>query len=157
MAAIYELAAEFAKEKHEGQKHFFGADSYYDMHLVPVAGLVKRWGYGDYAQATAVLHDVLEDTDATNQEMLDRGIPQAVAYSVGRLTKIPSLTHDQYLDGVMGSPLSVISKFADSSFNLAWTILNSPDISNENFREWSMEYQGNLTVLRSRLPNPGDF
>ena len=157
MAMIYDLAAELAKEKHEGQEHFFGADSYYDMHLVPVAKLVERWGYGDYAQATAVLHDVLEDTDATKQELLDRGIPQAVAHSVGRLTKNSGLPHEQYLEGVMGSPLSVIAKYADSSFNLAWTILNSPDISDVDFREWSMEYQGNLTLLRSRLPNPGDF
>lgn len=154
MAHLFELGCRIAEERHEGQEHFFGDESYYKMHLLPVAGIVRRLGYGEYEQTTAILHDIMEDTDTTRQDLRKLGIPQAIVLAVGRLTKKEGMQHDDYIEHISKNPLSTVAKYADSLFNLSWTAINSPTISDKNFGDWVMEYQQNLTVLRAKLPSP---
>ena len=64
-------AAAFAEEHHRGQ-HRLGDNAAYMLHLFEVASLLDRSGYPDHVVAGAILHDVLEDTDASVDD-LDAG------------------------------------------------------------------------------------
>ena len=65
--ALYEKAYEFAKEKHGTQKRI-GGDPYI-THPVAVADILKKDGYDIEYQIVALFHDLLEDTDATEDEI----------------------------------------------------------------------------------------
>ena len=56
-------AIEFATQKHKGQKRIGGND--YISHPIAVYEMVKKQGYDEDFQITALFHDLLEDTNAT--------------------------------------------------------------------------------------------
>jgi hypothetical protein len=61
-------AVAFASERHAGQRRQSdGAD--FVLHPIEVAALLERSGYPDHVVAAAVLHDVLEDTDAERADL----------------------------------------------------------------------------------------
>src|SRR3954454_21323204 len=61
-------AVAFASERHAGQhRQSDGAD--FVLHPIEVAALLERSGYPDHVVAAAVLHDVLEDTDAERADL----------------------------------------------------------------------------------------
>ena len=64
-----QLALEFAKEKHKGQKRIGGDD--YITHPIAVCEIVKNQGFDVSYQIAALFHDLLEDTDATEEEILN--------------------------------------------------------------------------------------
>ena len=146
-------ASEIAAREHANQTHFFGGESYHRMHLEPIADIIRRLGYGAMYIASGFLHDVKEDTPITDEELASEGIPEQVIQSVNLLAKQKGQPHEEYIEGILSSPIATVSKFADSSFNYSWTILNSPDISDENFKQWSLEYAHNISVLRPALPS----
>lgn len=82
-------AEAFARERHEGQT--YGDGSYVDNHLIPVLDLVRAAGGGELAQVAALLHDTLEDTSTTFEEIADR-FGQDAAVAVRWLTDDPALT-----------------------------------------------------------------
>ena len=69
MTESYKLALEFAKAKHKGQKRIGGDD--YITHPIAVSEIVKNQGFDEIYQITALFHDLLEDTDATEEEILN--------------------------------------------------------------------------------------
>ena len=82
--ALYEKAYEFAKEKHGTQKRI-GGDPYI-THPVAVADILKKEGYDIEYQIVALFHDLLEDTDAIEDEI--RSIAgEEVLQAVKLLTK----------------------------------------------------------------------
>jgi (p)ppGpp synthase/HD superfamily hydrolase len=68
---LIEKAVEFATAKHAGQKRKYTEEPYIE-HPLAVAGLVKSTGARDAVIAAAILHDVLEDTDTSVTEMLNK-------------------------------------------------------------------------------------
>lgn len=62
-------AMKFAKEKHKGQLDDTGKD-YFDAHLMPVMQSVARIIPDRDVVIAAVLHDTLEDTDTTYEELV---------------------------------------------------------------------------------------
>ncbi len=149
---LVQAASALAERLHEGQEHFFGDGSYYDMHLHPIATIVRRLGYGAVYIAAAYLHDSIEDTSVTYDGLLQAGMPHDVAHAADLMAKRDGQSHEEYLSGILSSPVATVGKFADSSFNYSWTMLNSPDIGDHNFRDWGLEYAHNIAVLRPRLP-----
>jgi hypothetical protein len=154
--ALVGRAAALARQWHEGQEHFFGNDSYFTMHLVPVAGIVHRLGYNALYIATAYLHDIKEDTTITDEQLAEEGIPQLVTDAINLMAKKKGQLHKDYLAGILTSPLATVGKFADSSFNYSWTVLNSPNISDKAFRAWGLEYAHNISVLSPHMPALSD-
>ena len=65
---LIEKAVDFARVKHEGQTRASG-EPYY-THPVEVAGLLADMKMDAATIVTAILHDTLEDTDATMEAML---------------------------------------------------------------------------------------
>ena len=66
-AAVILQAYLFAKEKHTGQKRKSGED--YIIHPMAVAQIVCQMGMDAATAEAALLHDVLEDTPCTHEEM----------------------------------------------------------------------------------------
>ncbi|HSX30882.1 MAG TPA: hypothetical protein VLE99_03110 [Candidatus Saccharimonadales bacterium] len=153
--ALVERMRSIAREGHHGQEHSFGDGSYFDMHVEPVAWDVRRLGYGATYIATAYGHDLFEDTAVTAEDLSAERIPTVVIHGIELVTKQGKLTpaeHEAYLEGILTDWHAIVAKYADSSRNFAWTILNSPHISDEKFAAWSLEYAHNLAVLRPALP-----
>ncbi|SKA13977.1 HD domain-containing protein [Photobacterium toruni] len=67
MDSRYLAAQEFAKKRHGEQKY---GDQSYAVHLNTVANLAQP--FGTDAMIVAQLHDVIEDTDTTFNELADR-------------------------------------------------------------------------------------
>ena len=147
-------AAALAKKWHEGQVHTFGNASYFDMHLKPIADIVKRLGYGSEYVAVAYLHDIKEDTSITDDELLTSGIPKDLVDAINILAKKDSQSHEEYLAAILTNPISTVVKYCDSSFNFASTILNSADINDEYFKRRSAKYAHNIATLEPKLPKP---
>jgi (p)ppGpp synthase/HD superfamily hydrolase len=65
-------AAEFAAKLHEGQFRKHPEGTPYFSHLAYVALLLQRAGYNEEVVAAGFLHDALEDTEYTAEEMTKR-------------------------------------------------------------------------------------
>jgi GTP pyrophosphokinase len=89
-------ALEFATLKHKGQKRIGGND--YITHPIAVYEMVKKQGYGEDFQITALFHDLLEDTDATEDEIL-KFSNKNVLTAVKLLTKEKGYEMQKYIDG----------------------------------------------------------
>ncbi len=83
-------AFDFAVQAHEGQKRKDGSP--YVTHAIAAAEIAGEMGLDDEAVMAALLHDVLEDTDTTHEE-LERRFGADVADIVEGVTK---LTRVQY-------------------------------------------------------------
>lgn len=78
-------AFEFAKEAHKNQKRDSGAP--YIIHPIEVAIMVSEYKLDEKSVAAALLHDTVEDTDTTIED-IKKNFGQEVAYLVDGLTKI---------------------------------------------------------------------
>ena len=90
--AMVERAVEFAKVKHEGQTRSSG-EPYY-THPLEVAGILADLRMDVVTIITAILHDTLEDTSATSEEIEKQFSPEVaqLVNGVSKLTKIESQT-----------------------------------------------------------------
>lgn len=64
-------AMDFAKEKHQDQRDDSNKN-YYDAHLVPVAMMLSKLTGDEEIISAGVLHDTLEDTDTTYNELVEK-------------------------------------------------------------------------------------
>jgi hypothetical protein len=86
-------AIEFARERHAGQRR--QADgALFVLHPLEVASLLDRSHYPDHVVAAAVLHDVLEDTDAQRSELESRFGPE-VSNLVALVSDDPSVPDEE--------------------------------------------------------------
>lgn len=121
------LARKYAEEKHEGQRY---GDQPYMTHIHDVVNTVESiwrvWGaalLSDYSLDTAIkvayLHDTLEDTDATEQELRLK-FGEEVLEAVKLLTKDESLSYDLNITRIVTSQnlYAIVVKIADNSSNL---------------------------------------
>lgn len=117
---------EYAKLKHKGQKRESGEE--YIMHPLNVAYILASLGFDDETIEAALLHDVLEDTDATREEIIDLA-GKSVLEMVEGVTKLGRLGYSSKKETqvenyrkmflAMGKDIRVIIiKFADRLHNL---------------------------------------
>jgi (p)ppGpp synthase/HD superfamily hydrolase len=82
-------ALAFADSQHAGQRREVDGAPFV-THPLEVAGLLEEAGYPDHVVAAGVLHDVLEDTDATRDDLAER-FGEDVAELVSAVTDDPSI------------------------------------------------------------------
>ena len=111
----YDAALAFAACKHAGQLRRGGLP--YITHPVAVAEIVRGWGLGTAYQLTALFHDLLEDTDATEAEIAALG-GEAVLQAVRLLTKRPGYVMAEYIAAIRKNELARAVKAADRLHNL---------------------------------------
>jgi len=106
--------SQLAEKALEGHYRRGGASAI--EHSIEVAQRVK----GDtLAEAVALLHDVLEDTDLTGEDLLWSGVPVEVVSSVEVLTHPRWEPYKEYLHRVKKDPLATKIKIADMLTNLS--------------------------------------
>ena len=135
-----ELALWFAKAKHLGQKRIGGED--YITHPLAVWEIIKSQGFDESYQITALFHDLLEDTDATEEEILEYGGPQ-VLESVKLLTKKNGYDMSKYISGIKQNPMAFAVKAADRLHNLQCALVTSEEFKRKYILEtvdWYMDF-----------------
>ncbi|OHV52568.1 HD domain-containing protein [Pseudofrankia sp. BMG5.37] len=115
-----EETAAFATEMHTGQLDKAGEE--YIGHPLRVQATVERTASAAgvdpvHAQFAALLHDVVEDTPVTLEELETLGYPPRVVAAVDALTKRPGEATKAYLARVAANPLAVVVKRADMADN----------------------------------------
>ena len=109
--SMFELALSIAKKAHEGQ--YDKAGVVYINHPLFVASLVDT----QEEKAVALLHDVLEDSPYTAEELILAGLPETVVTAVQVLTKKKGQDYQQYLELVKSNPIARCVKLADLKHN----------------------------------------
>lgn len=112
---MLQKAEELARKAHEGQFRRDGKTPYI-THPEKVVRLCET----DVEKAVAWLHDVVEDTSMTMDDITEAGFPKEVVRAVSRLTKFFShQPYMQYLEGVKKDPIATKVKIADMIANLS--------------------------------------
>ena len=91
---IYQKALEYAKKKHEGQFRIGGAP--FIVHPIAVAEILRQDGKQVEYRVAAVFHDLLEDTDASEQEIAEIG-GEDVLKAVKLVTKEKEYCMEKYI------------------------------------------------------------
>lgn len=112
---IVDQARQVATRAHAGQFRRDGSTPYINH---PAAVVKRLWAESPEIQATAWLHDVIEDTIETADSLRAAGIPEAVIEAVQVLTKSDD-TYENYLAGVRSNPIALRVKIADMLANLS--------------------------------------
>lgn len=119
--ALYEKALSTAELAHAGQLDKGGNP--YILHPLAVAGKVD----GPREKIVALLHDVVEDTTVT-LEQLAREFPEEIVEAVDRLTKKkgPGYSQEEYLRKIKENEIARKVKLADLEHNMDMSRIAHP-------------------------------
>lgn len=147
----YRKAFCFAEEKHKGQYRIGGQP--YISHPLAVTEALKKEGYGMDYQITGLFHDLLEDTDAREEEIEKIG-GLAVLDAVKRLTKTEGYVMADYIAGIKESPLALAVKREDRIHNLKTAFYTDRDFRIryiKESREWYLDFSPKIRNLVEKL------
>lgn len=102
-----------ATNAHHGQ--FDKGGNPYILHPFKVMNLLEE--SDEELQCIALLHDVIEDTKTTFQDLRDAGMTDRIIEAVRLLTKMPGQTYDEYKAGVFSNTDAMKVKKADLTHN----------------------------------------
>lgn len=117
---LVQRAISVARYAHEGQRDKIGID-YFNGHVEPVANMVRDLAGTEIQIAAAYLHDVVEDTDTTPEQlvtMLDHESSASVALIVDALTKREVEPYGDFIYRVVLHRPAVLVKLCDVMVNL---------------------------------------
>ena len=154
----------FAKEKHEGQTRIGGKP--YISHPVEVAKILEEKGFMDNSYIiTALFHDLLEDTDATEKEISYYGGADVLA-AVKVLTKRKGYNMETYIRDIKHNPIAKMVKLSDRLHNLLSAVVADQAFQQRYVKETEQYYLDlakdtpfeedivkSLTVLKNNLQN----
>ena len=132
---------EFATKAHEGQFRKYGSNLPYISHPIAVAEIVLKNSppvYADIIYTIAMFHDILEDTNVTEQEMYDflievsvlisyndglsdrKDFANRIIHTVKTLSKKKeNFDLIEYLNGIKLDYFATIAKLADLTHNMS--------------------------------------
>lgn len=118
-------AMKFAYEAHHGHTDVPGVP--YIFHPIHLAEQMDD----EISCCVALLHDVVEDTDVTIEDLRSAGFPLKVTAAVSLLTHDPEVDYFDYVRGVKDNPVAKKVKLADLNHNSdlsRWDRLDERDI-----------------------------
>ena len=145
------IALEFAKQKHKGQKRIGGDD--YITHPIAVAEIVRSHGFDESYQITALFHDLLEDTDATEEEILKYGSPEILG-AVKLLTKEKGYDMSEYVSAIKKNPIAYEVKSADRLHNLQCAFSTNEEFKRKYILEtvdWYLDFSSDIRKAVKKL------
>ena len=145
---LLERAIECALEAHAGQQYPSLEPEPYILHPIRVMCAVE----GDDTRVAAVLHDVIEDTEVTLNDLQRAGYPPPVIHAVDCLSHRDGETYASYIERVATDSIATIVKVADLRDNLRNNLSLTPT---SDVLERIQRYEKALTFLGPRLEAPG--
>jgi hypothetical protein len=115
-----ERAIQLAAEAHAGQVD--KADQPYILHVLRVMLRLE----GENERVAAALHDLLEDTSVTAEDLRAEGFAPEVIAAVQALTKREGETYEDFIRRVSTNPIAARVKLADLADNMDLTRIASP-------------------------------
>ncbi len=110
--ATLEDAIQIAAEAHNGQKDKAGAA--YILHPLRMMMRMKT----EAEMITAILHDVVEDTDWTIEKLRERGFSEEVLEAVECVTNRKGESYEQFIERAGKNPIARQVKIADLEDNM---------------------------------------
>lgn len=140
MSSQEQIAKSIAEKAHEGQLDKAGKP--YIGHPARVANQAK----GDDAKAAAWLHDVLEDTSVTEQDLRDAGISERVIGAVKALSHDDDADYFDYIRSLRSNALATEVKIADLTDNMD---LSRLDVVTPRDERRTKKYVEAMRILKS--------
>jgi (p)ppGpp synthase/HD superfamily hydrolase len=140
-------AVAIATDAHKGQIDKSGKP--YIGHPVRVMNRVS----GEHERMAAVLHDVIEDTSVTAEDLRAAGCPERVVEAVVALSHLPDEPQADYLARVAVDPIAVVVKHADIADNLSPARFAALDEATQ--ARLRVKYDTALRLLASYLTKDG--
>ena len=140
MTERYENALAFATLKHEGQTRKEGIP--YITHPVAVAQMLAQQGYSEEYQLAGLFHDLLEDTDASEAEIIALAGENALE-AVKLVTKEKGYNMADYMAKILENPMAKAVKIADRLHNLRCAPAASVEFRRKYIAEtkaWYMDF-----------------
>ncbi len=106
-------AIQVARRAHEGQLDKSGRP--YIGHPLRVMGALRD----ERERMAAVLHDVVEDTSVTLDDLREAGCPPEVLEAIAAISKRPGEDQEAYLARVARNPIALAVKRADIEDNMS--------------------------------------
>ncbi len=147
----YERALAYAAVKHAGQWRI-GGDPYI-THPVAVADFLRGQGYGLDYQIAGLFHDLLEDTDASEEAICVLG-GLRVLKAVKTLTKYPGYQMEEYVAGIRADEMAFAVKAADRLHNLRTAYVTSEAFRRKYIQEtkrWFLDFSPEIAAEVSKL------
>ena len=141
----YSMALDYATRKHEGQFRIGGKE--YITHPVAVAEIVRKQGYNVDYQIAALFHDLLEDTDATEHDLLAHGGTPQIVEAVKTLTKNSGYVMHEYVSAIKRNEMAFVVKCADRLHNLRCAYCTSDDFKRhyiKETKEWYIDFSDEI-------------
>lgn len=139
LQGLLEKAILIATKAHAGQVDKGGNP--YILHPLAVMQRVKTLK----EKIVAVLHDVLEDTTVTKEDLLMEGFPEDIVAAVIGVTRQKGESRKQFIRRASLNPISKEVKIADIEENLDLTRIPNP--TEKDYRRIEM-YKKELEFLR---------
>jgi GTP diphosphokinase / guanosine-3',5'-bis(diphosphate) 3'-diphosphatase len=139
LQVLLEKAILIATKAHAGQVDKGGNP--YILHPLAVMQRVKTLK----AKIVAVLHDVLEDTTVTKEDLLMEGFPEDIVAAVIGVTRQKGESRKQFIRRASLNPISKEVKIADIEENMDLTRIPNP--TEKDYRRIEM-YKKELEFLR---------
>ena len=108
----FQLALELAVEKHKNQTDKAGNP--YILHPLHVMENVNS----KEGKIVAILHDIIEDTDITENYLLKIGLSKRIVDAVVALTRSEDMDYQEYIKNLSSNPLAKEVKLADLEHNM---------------------------------------
>jgi len=108
----FDQALAIAVKAHAGQTDKMGDP--YIFH--PLRIMFKM--HSEPERIVAILHDVVEDSEITLEDLRRKGFSKKIIAAVDAMTKRPHEDYDDYVKRVSGNPLARVIKVADLEDNM---------------------------------------
>ncbi len=141
---------DFIRKAHKGQK--YGTVDYWN-HPKSVAFFGKKFfknKFNDNAMKAALLHDVIEDTPYSDQQLSKMGFEKEVVDAVKLLTKNKSLSYEDNIKKIIdsGNKTAMMVKFADNYKNYTGDKSDWPEEKKQSSQK---KYKNSLEMLAQKL------
>ena len=134
------LAMKLAYKAHHGQVDYNGIP--YIFHPIHLAEGMDD----EYSCCVALLHDVVEDTDVTLEEL--KGIfPAEVTDAVALMTHKKDTDYFDYVRAIKDNPIAKKVKLADLAHNSDQSRCIGSDLTEERKAKWRAKYEAARKIL----------